>query len=666
MENAKNSNSPLEINSLYLEKINKMALRSLNKQHANVFIFTEEDLQVLEKNGKKEPDWRCMFFDWMTDSMKALYFPNLHQIYNQASLCFIKGLLNEHKADYGKFLKPNKEGEYENDYAKALDYYLLGAKLNNQYCLFKLFYILKDKSNSKKFGIKKNIDLSIFYLIKASSYNESFLDINKIDPIIKLMHIVYYRDKELNRIRKLLEKMKYVNNEMNILIDDSEYKYLFNFLRLNFCNRDYEFKDALFQLEQICDSHPESCYKLACFYYNPFHRIITSKNVEKSIALFKSLFDKNYTKSYCSYYKICEEQKLSDRIEDVLMSCKKMKSYASQFYANFLSRKKDDVFLNSQKIFKYFFNSLLYGNLISIVICFEIMSQIFLKNMVSVNASSEKFDMNKYKPYLNAIFDFVSTKKNDQTMYKILDYDILILFHQIHAYFYYKGIIVKKDVRKAIEILESTFADRKSIKNYRKVFYYLGKAYRKIGDYKKSNMYFKQTFEIYIMLKEFPYHHYIVAKLFLHGIPGIIGKNIVQSYYFFTLGATYKDNYYFINSFYSKKCMTYLQEDNELIDFYNKNKEEIDMSINLNNPAESKFFNFSLDQFVNDENICIVCFSNFKQIIYVKCGHKSLCYLCFEKLSKNDLNLNKTATWKCPMCQQESNAYVNSFEVDYA
>jgi hypothetical protein len=235
---------------------------------------------------------------------------------------------------------------------------------------------------------------------------------------------------------------------------------------------------------------------------------------------------------------------------------------------------------------------------------------------------------------------------------KILDYDILILFHQIHAYFFYKGIIVNKNLHKAIEILEETFKEQKSIKNYRKVFYYLGKCYHKLGNERKSTFYLKYTFDIYIMLKEFPYHHYIVAKLFLKGIPGHLEKNPIEAYRFFNMGATYQDNYFFINSFYSKKCANYLTENKIMRDTFNK--------ISLGNVLISS--SIVLDKYVNEENVCIICVTNFKQIVFVKCGHKCVCYLCFEKLHKGDIN--STSSWKCPMCQQESQQYLNSFKVD--
>jgi hypothetical protein len=152
------------------------------------------------------------------------------------------------------------------------------------------------------------------------------------------------------------------------------------------------------------------------------------------------------------------------------------------------------------------------------------------------------------------------------------------------------------------------------------------------------------------MIKEFPYHHYIVGKFFLKGIPGVVEKNIEYSAYFFSLGANYKENYYFINSFYSKKCMNYLRDNNELKNFQNLN---------------TSLSSISLDNFINEENICIVCFSNYKQIIYVKCGHKCICYLCFEKINKTEESVIKKSSSRCPMCQQESYGYINSFETDF-
>lgn len=593
-------------------------------------IFTDDDIQILELNKRKEPNWKYIFFDWMPDTMKDLYFSKISKLYNHPNLLFIEGLQHEYGYNNHKI-----------NYSKSLELYVQGAKLNNQYCLFKLFYILQNSTTSDLFYVNKNIDLSIFFLIKASSYNETFLDLNKIDPIIKLMHIIYFKDKDLQRCRKLLEKMQFVNNEFNILIDNLELTYLHYFLRLNFYNSENEFRHSLDTLEKIAQqNHLEANYKLACLYYNPIHKEICKKNVEKSIQLFEFLFNKNYSKSYCSYYKICEEIKLYDKLESILIFSQKLKNFSSQFYANYLSKNRDEIFKNSKKIFKYFFYSFLYGNLISVVISFEIITQIFVKNLTQVKIEN-------LEVYLRHIYDFVSTRKFDQNLSKVLDYDILILFHQIHAYFYYKGILVNKDVNNAIKILRTPFKDKKSIKNYRKVFYYLAKSYKKIGDNEKSNFYLKKTFDIYILLREFPYHHYIVAKILLRGIDKYIEKNIENAYYFFNLGASYKENFFFINSFYSQKCKNFITENKLILNFISKNQN------NINN------LNINVNDYINEEDICIVCYSNLKQIIFNNCGHRCLCFICFEKLNKNELIQMPV---KCPMCKQENTDIINTFD----
>lgn len=681
--------------SLCTPNVNK-SQKQLEKEISNLLtknsasqIFTEEDLKILEKNNKLEPDWMYMFFDWMSPNLREIYLKNLKKIYNQANLLFIKGLKCEYKYKFEKFKNFEKNENLENygsdismkddypdslssftsstqncygDYSTALEYYLQGAKTNNQYCLFKLFYILKNENLCLKFGLKKDIDLSIYFLVKASSYNESFLEINKIDPIIKLMHLIFFKDRDLKRITSLLNKIKNQtdNNQENLVrsyssinvhIDQLEFTYLSNYIKLNFSNTTIEFREAVKNLESISDSHPEACYKLGCLYYNPIHKDIISKDIQKCQKNFEKLFNNNYVKSYCSYYKILEEMKTYDNIEEILVKSKKLKLFSAQFYANYLSREKNLIWYNSEKIFKSFYKSLMYGNVISIVICFEIFSQIFMKNS-QINQENQLIDksfISKYKQQIDSIFQFVKEKRSDETLMKILDYDVFILFHQIYSYFYYKGIKVPKNIHKAIEILESTFADKKSAKNYRKVYYYLGKCYNKIGDLEKSNFYFKLSFDIYILLKEFPYHHYIVGKIFLKGLPGVLEKDISKCFHFFNMGCNYKENFYFINSLYSLKCGNYLSTHREL----NENKEYL----------ISQSMNFSIDKFIKEERICIVCYSNYKQIIFTKCGHNCICYLCFERLNKPEENLLKV--WKCPMCQQESESYINSFSNDF-
>jgi hypothetical protein len=105
-----------------------------------------------------------------------------------------------------------------------------------------------------------------------------------------------------------------------------------------------------------------------------------------------------------------------------------------------------------------------------------------------------------------------------------------------------------------------------------------------------------------------------------------------------------------------------LNENKLLIDFRKENEEGI-----LSGKIREEF---SLEPYLKDENICIICYANFKQIIFSKCGHKCICYICFEKIDKNNNgnhNVNKLTenVYKCPMCQQESNQYVNSFHLDF-
>lgn len=149
-----------------------------------------------------------------------------------------------------------------------------------------------------------------------------------------------------------------------------------------------------------------------------------------------------------------------------------------------------------------------------------------------------------------------------------------------------------------------------------------------------------------------------MGKLFLKGIPGIIEKSVEKAFYFFHMGAFYKDNYFFINSFYSQKCLNYLNENKEFLNHCSFKNYDLNVLNNIQLPK------LNLDQYIKDERVCVVCCSNFRQIIFANCGHKSICLLCFEKMKKgNEIAIIQGAL-KCPMCQQNSGFYVNSFEDD--
>jgi TPR repeat protein len=602
-------------------KINLLSPAIIGVKDIHEETFSEEDIHVLMLYDKKEPNWTFMFFDWMTDSVKMAFNSNFEKLYSTTNKVFINGLMYE----YGCFNK-------DIDLTKAFNCYLESARMNNQYALYKLFFIFKD--HFEDFRQEQNINLALFFLIKASSYNESFLELNKVEPISMLSVILFSADKDLKKCASLLKRMKLFTEIKGFAIDNREYNYLYHFLCLNFSTRVMDFKKALSNLEKLCDieQHPEACFKLACLYYNPINSELCVKNINKSKELFSNLVEVGYSRSYSSFYKVCEEQKDFTKAEELLLLGKKVKNFSAQFYANFLSKERSAIISNSEKIFKYFFKSFLYGNLISVVICFEILTKIMLKQ--------NRFENFQREYYLQVIFDFVKHAKQEKKFNSIIDYDVVILFSQIHAFYSYKGILVNKDYTKAVKILTKTFEDKKSFKNYRKIFYYLSKIYKKLGQEEKYEFYLKKTLDLYLILKEFPYHHYVVGTILFKGSK-YININLEDALYIFNLGANYKDNYFFINSYYSKKCADFLEKHK---DTFSKVKliEKIDIT-----------------KYIPEEDICHICYSNFKQVKYKTCNHYYICLLCFDKLK------NQGEGYTCPMCKQNSEEILNTFDNFY-
>ena len=56
----------------------------------------------------------------------------------------------------------------------------------------------------------------------------------------------------------------------------------------------------------------------------------------------------------------------------------------------------------------------------------------------------------------------------------------------------------------------------------------------------------------------------------------------------------------------------------------------------------------------NEENkkFCIICFTNYPEIIICPCGHKCICILCYDKL------LAKAGFKKCPICKSKIESIV--------
>jgi len=684
----------------------------------------------------KEPDWKLLMFGWMTPKIRNLFFANSNykKILTESNILFLEGLLYEHGL-YG----------FEMSIEKAFGKYNEGIKHDNQYCLYRVFFILTNDKHCEKFKLKQCSQLALIFLIKSCAYNESYLDINRIEPIYKLNSILLQANKSLDYFNTIIENyqsylrpydlIKYGNEQseaeeksqnqikknfnpnsvLSIKIDELEVKYLNSFLLLSFPLNIKNLKDALQKLEEISQDHYEACFKLACIYYTPMYRDHIQKDIQKSLKFFEFLESKNYTRSLCSYYKVCEEQKIKDNLHTLILRAKNLRGYSSHFYANYLCRNRIDLEENKNKILKYFFKSMLFGNLISIVIVFEILTKLYIskfrrginkidtndvimnnlnskkifqkkKNKIKMCDDDKNFEIDidymetnsihsdnenvyldfsdeesqeilkynldneafwnyffrnlgiKLRNFMELIYEFVSIQKNDENLNKTLDYDVLILFFQIHAYYHYKGYLVKQDYHKSIEIMEDTFKSGKSVKCYRKIFYYLAKSYKKIGNMEKFNFYMKKSFDIYILLSEFPYHHFIVGKTFLHGIHDI-PKNLDYAIHYFKMGFNYNDNSFFINTLYSQKCHHYLIKTPEIVSYVNTTV--------LNSSR------IIIDNFVDSENVCIICYANFRQVRHSKCKHKFVCLLCYEKMQNKN---------QCPFCKQISEA-INEFEI---
>jgi len=747
-----NNNENLDNPENSIASINVESQFILENSHNFSFISSINLEEIFKKEiFIKEPDWKMLIFEWMTCKIRNFFFANSNfkKVLTDSNILFLEGLLHE----YGLY-------GYELSNTKAFEKFNEGIKLDNQYSLYRMFFILKDEKQCQKFNLKKSSELALIFLIKSCAYNESYLDINRIEPIYTLNSIFIQANRSIEEINKIIENYRLYlsphvdkemlevgveeefeksktnnmpkskksilinpNSKLNLKMDQLEVKYLITFLLLSFPTNIINLKEALQKLEAISNDHYEACFKLACLYYSPMYREHINKDTEKSLKYFEYLESKSYKRSFCSYYKVCEEQKMKDKLHNLIVQAKNLRGYSSHFYANYLCREKTNVKEKKNKIIKYFFKSMLFGNLISVVIVFEILIKLYIadfkRNKTNIDKNNKIIKINSIKSkkknkerknsriifkiekkdtemdidfdymesnsiqseneniflnfseeeedndvnleqasdkneeywnyffknigitlkeFMRMIFEFVSIQKNDEKLNNTLDYDVLILFFQIHAYYYYKGFLVKQSYEKSIEIMEETFKSGKSIKCFRKIFYYLAKSYKKIGNLDKYNYYMKKSFDIYILLSEFPYHHFIIAKTFLRGIKDV-PKNIDHAIHYFLKGYNYSDNNFFINGLYSQKCHQYLLKNSELKNFVNTTV--------LNS---SKII---VENFVDSEIICIICYANIRQVRHSICKHKLICLLCYEKMQNKD---------QCPFCKQISEAN-NEFEI---
>lgn len=752
-------------------------------------IFTEEDLSFIKKQNLKEPNWKFLI-DWLPKSAIDYYFKNLERIYSTSQLMFIKGVINE----YGIKCPIN--------YNKALYFYDKSLSYNNQLALFKMYHIYSKEKYASQFEVKVDIDLAVYCLIKSVCYSDVLPEIVKIDPIMKLVDIINQRDRDYSRTKQLLIKMNKVNNNSNLVSTEIENKFLLTYVQLNFCTSIIEFHNNMAKLADIAkiNRHFEACFKMACLYYYPPQNDLSKKNIPEALELMHYLFENKYWKSYYSYFKILEDLKEFEKLKvfskELLLE---VKQFSLQFYCSYLCRDRENFYNNAYELLEYSFLLFLNGSIMSSIVCFEILSQVCMKNKITdrtildkinenyydnesvivfsrineniingindgkdkdlayttnnINSSNNlsntdinkrKYKMNsnknikevseKHSPhhkkkntlnenindnrnssilnlnesimfhsshskkdrntsninfelgnnneikseyykqkilfYSQVIFEFCVLNDNKKWLYELVDYDIYVLFYVIKSYYYYRGIYVEKNIPKAISIIEESLLDKKSYKNYRKGFYYLGKLYKQLNYKEKSDYYFFRTFKIYLLSSEFPYHYYLLGKFYFTGIDSHLKRDIKKSIFFLNLGKYFKDNNYFINVLYSKKCESkldyYRKIDSEFSNVYDAEEEKIkirgeikledDTDKNILKSLEETKIGLIMD-IIEEKEVCFLCVANFRQIIFYNCGHKHICLTCFDKI-KNSTGTAK----KCPICNAESSIFINDLE----
>lgn len=684
-------------------------------------IFNEEDLKSYPNINVI--DWKFMVCEWMPNSAKKYYLDNLDKIYNSSHLFLIKGLCYEYGINTSI------------DYHMALNFYHKSIKLNNQIAFMKLFFIYsKLLSEPNSFSdVELDIDFAIFCLIKSACYTEMSFEVLKVDTSSDLLKFINLVDKDLIRIKKVLVKM--LDHDI-ANTDKVENEYLEVYLKLNRSLSISDFKKEFKRLEDLAfeKNHYEACFKLACIYFYPPNELCPKK-IDIAEKLLSFLYSKGYVKSFFSYYKLLEE--LGDQESLVKKFPKEllleMKQFSYQIYTSHLIRDSKNLYENSFIILDAIFFQFLAGSIMCAIVSFEIITQVILKNKIAGFENSKISSNNYYKLhfldnyvtdegddlflstinqneniqikekifnsdnigknniekrvlfYLQVIYDFCFDKNNKSWIIKAVDYDIFVLFYTMKSYFFYKGLIVKKDLFKAKELLEEAFIDKKSFKNYRKTFYYLGKINKKINEIYTSNIYLYKTVKIYLLSCEFPYHFYILGKLFYTGVKGYMNRNKIRSAKLLYFGMTFHDSNYFINVLYSTKCkekIEYLSTIDEefknefetISDYYlnfDKNQSQswqesssFSKSGNILNKEKSLFEekfnalkNEMINEIIDEKYICTICCHNVKQIIFYTCGHKFICNHCLEKLKFED-NVNK----KCPMCNKLSSKFIVDME----
>lgn len=513
----------------------------------------------------------------------------------------------------------------------AIEFYKQGVYLNQFSCCFRLFIIyqnaIQNKIQLEELHIVDDVFLqSLLYLLKSYAYYD-YNNFLCIEDWSIFKNSVSLLQENFEKLREYIEK-----NKNELLISEKEKEYLILFY--------LEENDKIFEAfkKTSCDDFLYYIIKNLLYLENNFsivYEIIKQKNFtyQTNLKIFALIFNFISTSALNNNLKFDSNNPfhlLKSYIIDN-KSLYKTKLKLGFYLDIYCELKLDEIDYNYkleettklQKILKNFYISLKLGSL-------KYCDRIFYLNLF-LNKKNVLDYSNKSKITEN-LFDLIYSIYENSEEFKLYNIKLYLKMMRILASFYIKGINIKKNYRKAIDLLKNLNELIKTdvdlhCNNFIFVNYYLAKCYLKIYEIEHFNYYYDEIYKQINILshnydKEIIMNYYLISKLLL--------LNPQKS-------MEYKDVHLSFQILNKIKFLS--NEEYKAFSFTIIDKIYINKSIRVLD-SRKEFPSLKINDKVGDLVICKICEINEASIIAIPCYHKVICSKCLS--TKNEIvDLNK-------------------------
>jgi TPR repeat protein len=576
------------------------------------------------------PHWGNCLFNWLTPKLRELLYKVIADSPNAPYFSFLKGVRYEYGIDT------------EVDNKKAYDHYMEAAKAYDGYALYKVYTMYR--KDSTKFGLLRDKNIEIYYLIKSMAYSDAVVFFNNdtlynVDVLCEIAFHLEELDPNLDKLNNLITEMKYK-------VDDCEIRFIeaMTLIKFNLSDEEIEFGMTILKDLAENDGYLEAIYKLACFHAKQSDRFIKDRDIEIAAKYFKILEEKEFYKAFNDYGLFLYQEGMYDKCLEVLKKGIDNGNFRCYFlyYDCFLSKfdfehgDPNDLV----NLLNFVCRDLVTGNVFSFFEYFYTCK--ILQKHYGITNLDKTYEA-EFLKIINIVYVDRSILSNNFAK-GIVETEFLLSL----GFVYYIGINGGKDFELSEHLLKESFNMSSNFSYKRFCYSYIFKIRIKencleatskenggnsvLTKLEKTK---QKMYKIYMeslegtRLEDFSSSYfYFLAKIYEYGWG--CKKDDLSAYCYYLHGSTAK-----VKHLGTGTIIAYFRRHKAGLKLRQEKYRLIAESIEKMNPKE-----ISTD-ITDDDNLCCICYENLKDIIFYPCKHL-MCIRCYEILKQNQ---------RCPICR---------------